>query len=86
MKTRYKLLLLALILSSFLVNLFTFTKADQLPQDNPWGEVIDTNGNILYSNLTDLGEIQVQASWMPNVPFIERASHLPSLTLLPAGM
>ena len=71
MKTRYKLLFLVLILSSFLVNLFTFAKANQAYQENPWGEVIDANGNILYSNLIDLGEIQVQSSWMPNVPFID---------------
>jgi len=71
MKTRYKLVLLVLILSSFLVNLFTFAKADQLHQENPWGEVIDAKGNILYSNLTDLGEIHVQVDWMPNVPFID---------------
>ena len=70
MKTRYKLLLLALMLSSFLTNLFIFAKADQPHQENPWGEVIDANGNILYANLTDLGEIQVKADWMPGIPFI----------------
>jgi hypothetical protein len=70
MKTRYKLLLLALILSSFLTKLFIFAKADQPHQENPWGEVIDANGNILYANLTDLGEIQVEADWMPGIPFI----------------
>jgi hypothetical protein len=71
MKTRYKFLLLTLILSSFLTKLFMFAEADQPHQENPWGEVIDANGNILYANLTDLGEIQVQADWMPNVPFID---------------
>lgn len=71
MKTRYKLLLLALVLISLLINLSTFAKADQVHQADPWGEVIDTNGNILYANLTDLGEIQVQAGWMPNIPFID---------------
>jgi hypothetical protein len=71
MKTRYKLVLLALFLSSLLVNLFTFAMADQPHQENPWGEVIDANGNILYANLTDLGEIHVEADWMPNVPFID---------------
>ena len=33
--------------------------------------MVDANGDILYNNLTDLGEIQVQADWMPNVPFID---------------
>ena len=45
-------------------------QGEQPPQDGPWGEVIDENGNILYGNLTDLGEIQVDAEWMPDVPFI----------------
>ena len=70
MKTRYKLLLLALILGSFLTNLFMFANAEQPHQENPWGDVIDANGNILYANLTDLGEIHVEADWMPDVPFI----------------
>jgi hypothetical protein len=70
MKTSYKLLLLVLILCSLLVNLIAYGKADQPHQNNPWGEVIDENGNILFANLTDLGEIQVEADWMPNVPFI----------------
>lgn len=71
MKLKYRILLSVLILSSFLVNLMSFVKADQPLQDNPWGEVIDENGNILYANLTDLGEIQVEADWMPDVPFID---------------
>ena len=40
-------------------------------QDNPWSEVIDANGNILYGKMTDLGEVQEDASWMPNIPFID---------------
>ncbi len=39
-------------------------------QDNPWSEVVDVNGNILYGKMTDLGEVQEDASWMPNIPFI----------------
>jgi hypothetical protein len=35
-----------------------------------WGQVVDKNGNIRYSNLTDLGPIQKSASWMPNIPGI----------------
>jgi len=70
MKLKYRILLLVLILSSFVVNLIGFVRADQPQQDNPWGEVIDEDGNILYANLTDIGEIQVAADWMPNIPFI----------------
>ena len=70
MKLKYRILLLVLILSSFVVNLIGFVRADQPQQENPWGEVIDEDGNILYANLTDLGEIQVAADWMPNIPFI----------------
>ena len=40
-------------------------------QDNPWSEVVDANGNILYGKMTDLGEVQEDASWMPNIPFID---------------
>jgi len=35
-----------------------------------WGEVVDTNGNIRYSNLTDLGPVQKSASWMPSIPLV----------------
>ena len=35
-----------------------------------WGEVVDQNGNILYSNMTDLGTVQQSASWMPSIPGI----------------
>jgi hypothetical protein len=71
MKLKYRILLLVLILSSFVVNLIGFVEADQPQQDNPWGEVIDEDGNIIYDNLTDLGEIQVDAEWMPDIPFID---------------
>jgi hypothetical protein len=40
-------------------------------QNSPWSEIVDGNGNILYNNLTDLGVVQENASWMPNVPFID---------------
>lgn len=38
--------------------------------NSAWGEVVDSNGNIRYSNLTDLGSIQKSASWMPGIPGI----------------
>jgi hypothetical protein len=50
--------------------LFSSARAQQQHQENPWAEVVDANGNILYSNLTDLGVVQVDADWMPNVPFL----------------
>ncbi len=39
--------------------------------DGPWGEVVDADGNILYDNLTDLGETHETVDWMPAVPFID---------------
>ncbi|MBM3151903.1 MAG: hypothetical protein FJZ96_06840 [Chloroflexi bacterium] len=33
--------------------------------------MIDEDGNILYDNLTDLGEVQVDVEWVPDVPFID---------------
>lgn len=71
MEKRYKFLLAILILCSFLVNWIAYVHADQPHQENPWGEVIDEDGNIMYDNLTNLGEIQVDAEWMPDVPFID---------------
>ena len=71
MRLKYCILLAVLILASFVVNLVAHAQGEQPPQDGPWGEVIDENGNILYDNLTDLGEIQVDADWMPDVPFID---------------
>jgi hypothetical protein len=35
-----------------------------------WGEVVDSNGNIRYSNLTDLGTVQQSAGWMPGIPLV----------------
>ena len=70
MRLKYCILLVVLVLSSFVVNMVAYAQGEQPPQDGPWGEVIDDNGEIIYSNLTDLGEIQVDAEWMPDVPFI----------------
>jgi hypothetical protein len=69
MRIKYCILLAVVILASFAVNLVGYAQEEQPPQDGPWGEVIDENGDILYENLTDLGEIQVYAEWMPDVPF-----------------
>lgn len=70
MRLKYCILLAVVILASFVINLVVYAQGEQPPQDGPWGDVIDENGNILYDNLTDLGEIQVDAEWMPDVPFI----------------
>jgi len=70
MRLKYRILLVVLVLSSFVVNMVAFAQGEQPPQEGPWGEVVDENGNILYGNLTDLGEIQVDADWMPDIPFI----------------
>ena len=32
--------------------------------NSSWGQVVDANGNIQYSNLKDGGVIQQQANWM----------------------
>jgi hypothetical protein len=69
--SKYRILLVVLFLASFVVNLVSYAQGEQPPQSSPWGEVIDANGNILFDNLSDIGEIQVQADWMPNVPFID---------------
>jgi hypothetical protein len=68
---KFCIFLVVLILTSLVVNSVAYAQGEQPPQDGPWGEVIDENGEILYGNLTDLGEIQVDAEWMPDVPFID---------------
>jgi hypothetical protein len=71
MRRKYRILLAVLLLASIFANLTVSAQGEQPPQDSPWGEVVDENGNIRFDNLTDLGEIQVQADWMPDVPFID---------------
>jgi hypothetical protein len=71
MRLKCRILLAVLILSSFVVNLVAYAQDGEPPQGGPLSEVIDDEGNILYANLTDLGEIQVDATWMPDVPFID---------------
>jgi len=60
---------LVLIISILAIAL-PFLPSSVSAQDDPWGEVVDGDGNILYANLTDLGEIHVDADWMPDVPFL----------------
>jgi len=56
-----------------LVFIFWFMVTPVFAQDGdtPWGEVVDADGNILYGNLTDLGETHEVADWMPDIPFID---------------
>lgn len=70
MRLKYRTLIIVLILCLFSTNLAAFAQGEQPPKTSPWGEVVDASGNIRYDNLTDLGVIHVDASWMPNVPFI----------------
>jgi len=60
-----------LLFISILVVIVSMLPIPVSAQDNPWSEVVDANGNILYSNMTDLGEVQEDANWMPNIPFVD---------------
>jgi hypothetical protein len=71
MRIKYCILLVMLILCLFLVNQVAYAQGEQPSQDSPWGEILNPDGSIRYTNLTDLGEIQVDADWVPNVPFID---------------
>src|SRR5512138_463584 len=35
-----------------------------------WSEVVNADGSINYSNLTDSGVVTQQADWMPNIPLV----------------
>ena len=50
-----------LLFLSILVVIVSMLPIPVSAQDNPWSEVVDANGNILYSNMTDLGEVQEDA-------------------------
>jgi hypothetical protein len=71
-------LIMLVLIMLVLVTLLALPAAAALAQaQNPpvdpnsaWGEVVDSNGNIRYSNLTDLGPVQKSASWMPDIPLI----------------
>ncbi len=48
--------------------LITFLPAHKvLAQDSAWGEVVDSNGNILYDQMTDQGVVTQAADWMPSI-------------------
>ncbi len=61
------LLLPAIVFASW----FMVTPVLAQDGDTPWGEVVDADGNILYNNLTDLGETHEAVDWMPDIPFID---------------
>lgn len=69
-----KRILIYLVTLLLLTNPVTVLAQGQTPpQVDPnsvWGEVVDQNGNIRYSNLTDLGTVQQSADWMPSIPGI----------------
>jgi len=70
-RLKYRILFIAIILCSVFINWVAFAQGEQPPKTGSWGEVVDDSGNIRYDNLTDLGVIHVDASWMPSVPFID---------------
>jgi hypothetical protein len=48
--------------------LITFLPAQQVfAQDSAWGEVVDSNGNIMYDQMSDQGVVTQPASWMPSI-------------------
>jgi hypothetical protein len=66
------LILLALVMLLALPATTVLAQSQNPPVDpnSMWGEVVDSNGNIRYSNLTDLGTVQQSAGWMPGIPGI----------------
>jgi hypothetical protein len=36
-------------------------------QDGAWGEVVDSDGNIMYDQMTDQGVVTQNAEWMPSI-------------------
>ena len=69
MKRTLTLLVMAILLA---LPLPVMAQSQNPPVDpnSAWGEVVDSNGNIRYSNLTDLGPVQKSASWMPSIPLV----------------
>ena len=62
---------LSLLLSTFFVATPAYAQDPQPPNgDGGWSEIVDADGNIRYDTLTDLGVVQQDASWMPDLPFI----------------
>ncbi|MBK7317627.1 hypothetical protein [Candidatus Villigracilis affinis] len=48
-----------------LVTLLPFHQA--LAQDSAWSDVVDSNGNILYDQMSDQGVVTQAADWMPSI-------------------
>jgi hypothetical protein len=65
---RIKILALLFLAFTLLLNV---SPAHAQEGDGSWGEIVDADGNILYDNLTDLGETHESVDWMPNIPFID---------------
>ncbi len=56
------------ILIALMFLILTLLPAHQaLAQASAWSEVVDSNGNILYSQMTDQGVVTQAAAWMPNI-------------------
>jgi hypothetical protein len=70
MKRTLILLVLVILLALPAVPALAQSQNPPVDPNSAWGEVVDSNGNILYSNLTDLGPVQKSASWMPGIPGI----------------
>ncbi len=57
-----------ILLFIFVFVLLTLLPAHQVfAQDGAWGEVVDSNGNILYDQMTDQGVVTQAADWMPSI-------------------
>ncbi|MBK6298684.1 MAG: hypothetical protein IPF48_12330 [Sphingomonadales bacterium] len=61
MKKGFILLLSILVF----VTLLPFHQA--LAQDSAWSDVVDSNGNILYDQMSDQGVVTQAADWMPSI-------------------
>jgi len=58
----------SILLFIFVFVLLTLLPAHQVfAQDGAWGEVVDSNGNILYDQMTDQGVVTQAADWMPSI-------------------
>ena len=58
---RKNIILLALVIIAL------FPARQAFAQDSAWGEVVDSNGNILYGQMTDQGVVTQAANWMPSI-------------------
>lgn len=60
-----KVFVVFLLLSISVVMLLPVPQA--FAQDGSWSEVVDSNGNILYDQMTDQGVVTQNADWMPSI-------------------